>query len=105
MTSNLHNQDMRKREGIFKAQNTRAILVAIADDEAHQFILSVVEETWVKKLEKPDNYYNKVTTRQLLDHLYDNCAGLKKIDDVDICLTMPTGWDGTPSMSRYILRM
>ena len=45
MPSNPNNQDMRKREVIFKPQKARSILVAIADAEARRFILGVVEET------------------------------------------------------------
>ena len=89
MPSDPNNQDMRKKEGILKAQKSRAILVAISDAEAHRFILAVMEETWVIYIEDLDTYYNEVTARQLLDHLAKNCNGLNNTDVVDIYLTMP----------------
>ena len=64
-----------------------------------------MEETWVIELEDTITYYNKVTTRQLLGHLADNCNGLDNTDVVDIRLAMPTWWDKTPSMPEYILKM
>ena len=89
MPSDPNNQNMRKKEGILKAQKSRAILVAISDAEAHRFILAVMEETWVIYIEDLDTYYNEVTARQLLDHLAKNCNGLNNTDVVDIYLTMP----------------
>ena len=88
--SDPNNQDTRKREGIFKAQNIRAILVAMTNAEARRFILAVVEETWVIELEDPDTYNNEVTVRHFLGHLSDNGGGLNDTDAVDIRLAIPT---------------
>ena len=96
---------MQKREGIFKAQKARAILVAISDAEAFQFILAAMEETWVIKLKDPDTYYNEVTVRQLLDHLAENCDCLNNTDAVDVRIVILAWWDETPSVPKYILRM
>ena len=60
---------------------------------------------WVIKLKYPDTYYNKVTTKQLLNHLADNCGGLDDTDAVNIRLAMPTWWDEAPSVTKYILQM
>ena len=50
MPSNPNIQDLQKQEVIFKDQKYRSILVTIVDAKACQFILSVMEETWVIKL-------------------------------------------------------
>ena len=98
-----NNQDMRKREGVFKAQKYRAIFLA-NDAESRGFIITVVEETWVIELEDLDTYYNKFTARHILNHLVDNCGGLDDTDAVDTPLAMPTWWDKNPSVPEYILR-
>ena len=46
--------------------------------------MSVIEDTWFKEIEDPDNFYTEVTTIQLLDHLTEHCSDIHVIDAVDI---------------------
>ena len=55
--------------------------------------MSVVDETWYKKLEDADRLYTNVTAQQLLEHLEDHCTGLPAIDAVDIPSVMQTFWN------------
>ena len=105
MPSDPNNQDMQKQDGIFKAKKARAILIIIINAEVCQLILAVVEETWVIQIKDPNTYYNEVTARQLLNHLDKNCDGLDETDDINIYLAIPTWWEETTRVPRYILRV
>ena len=37
--------------------------------ETEQFILTVIEDTWVRELRDPEMFYTDVVTKALLDHL------------------------------------
>ena len=63
--------------------------------------MTVVDETWYKELEDPDNFYMKVTALKLLEHLTEFCAGLHTVDAVDITQLMKELYkdsDGVPQL-------
>ena len=55
-----------------------------ADNAYRSFIMTVVDETWYKKLEDTDTFYTKLTAIKLLEHLTEFCAGLNTVNTVDI---------------------
>ena len=70
-----------------------------ADTGCVNFIMSVVDQTWYKKLEYADMFYTNVTAQQLLENLKDHCTGIHSIDTVDIPSIMQTFWtnyEGVP---------
>ena len=64
-------------------RNNRA-LCDMSNKSCANFIMCIVENTWFKELEDPNNFYTKVTTIQLLDHLKEYCSWLRAVDAVDI---------------------
>ena len=59
-------------------------LFAAAERELRKFILSVVKDTWVRKLRDPDLFYTAVNPRDLLKHLQAICVGLHATDVLNI---------------------
>jgi regulator of replication initiation timing len=51
-----------------------------AEREAREFILNVVEDTWVRELKDETTFYAKVRPKTILDHLQSTCTGLHALD-------------------------
>ena len=66
ITSNLDIGKRRRRKAVFEAKKVRSLLVSTIDHSARLFILFIVAETWVSKLEDADTYFNCVSTKALL---------------------------------------
>ena len=43
--------------------------------ETAQFILAIIEDTWVQELRDPETFYTNVTSKALLSHLQEGCTG------------------------------
>ena len=95
MPSNTDIVKRSQREAIFKVSTT--------DRSAHLFILSVVEETWVSKIEDADTYFRSVLAEALLSHLIDNCDSLDNTNAIDIRLAMPSLWGEYLGVPEFIL--
>ena len=80
-----------QRKTIFEANTERSLLVSTADHSDRLFILSVAEETWVREIEDSVTYFNRVSAKDLLDHLTDNCDSLDDTDAVNIRLAIRHG--------------
>lgn len=52
----------------------------MAERETKDFILAVVEDTWVRELKDSSTFYSLVTARELLKHLQSTCTGLHALD-------------------------
>ncbi len=74
--------------GVERAQLEAAHKAKIADWEAYEcamretreFIISVVEDTWIHELRDQITFYATVTPRALLAHLWATCSGLHALD-------------------------
>ena len=67
--------------------------------------MAVVDKTWYKELKEPDTFYKKVTALKLLDHLTDFCAGLHKVDAVDISKLMKELYKDSEGVPHFINAM
>ena len=76
--------EINQAEGKHEARQNNRQLYETADNACRSFIMTVVDETWYKELEDPNNFYTKVTAINLLEHLTEFCAGLLTVDAVDI---------------------
>ena len=67
--------------------------------------MSVIEDTWFKEIEDPDNFYTEVTTIQLLDHLTEHCSGIHAIDAVDIPHIMQIFYKEAKGIPQFVNMM
>ena len=68
------------KEAVHKAVRRDYSLFEATERGVRQFILDVVEETYVRDLKSNKFYYTKVTPIEFLDHLQATCGGLDAID-------------------------
>ena len=76
-----------------------------ADNAYRSFIMTVVDETWYKKLEDPDTFYTKLTAIKLLEHLTEFCAVLHTVDAVDIPQLMKELYKDSDGVPQFINAM
>ena len=69
-----------KAEAVHTAKIVDCLLFAVAECETRDFILMVVEDTWLRKLCDPVTLYTTVVPYELLDHLQTLCGGLHSLD-------------------------
>ena len=87
------------KEAVHKAVRSDYGLYESAERGARQFILEVVEETYIRDLKHPRFFYTRVTPMEFLNHLQSTCGGLHAIDLLALQITMQTAhkeYDGIP---------
>ena len=68
------------------------------------FILKVVEDTWVRRLQYSDSFYTRVSPMDLLDLLDKHSGGIERADFVAMFDTMHIWWAEDPSVPEFINR-
>ena len=69
-----------KAEAIHTTKITDYLLFISAKRETRDFILAVVEDTWVCELREPIKFYTDMAPFVLLDHFHTLCGGLHSLD-------------------------
>ena len=69
-----------KAEAVNTSIIADSLLFAASKRETRDFILTVVENTWVRKLHGSVTFYTAVAPYELLDHLNNLCGGLHAIN-------------------------
>ena len=69
-----------KAEVVHAAKITDYELFAAAERETRNFILAVVEDTWVRKLREPVMLYTAISPYEILAHLQALCGGLHALN-------------------------
>ena len=88
-----------------KAKQNDRQLYKTANNSCKNFIMEVIDETWYKDLEDPDNFYRNVMALKLLDHLTKFCSGLHTVDAVDIPQVMKTLFNSAKWNPQFINAM
>ena len=70
--------------------------------EARKFVLSKVEDTWVRELKHPKSFYTKVPVRAIIEHLQDGCRGLHVVDAIKLRREMEAYHESAPDVFQYI---
>ena len=73
-----------RREAAHTAKKEYYRLFAAAERESRKFILTVVEDTWVRELREPDLFYTAVKPQYLLKHLQSMCVVLHATDVLNL---------------------
>ena len=69
-----------KGEAVHTANIADYQIFAAAKRETRDFILAIVDDTWVRKLREPITFYTAVEPSEILDHLQKLCGGLHALD-------------------------
>ena len=69
-----------KAEAVNTSKIADYLLFAAAEYENRDFILVVMENTWVRELREPVMFSTDTAQSKLLDHLQTLCGGLQTLD-------------------------
>lgn len=69
-----------RMEAEHKAKRQDHVTCETAEREAREFVLNVVEDTWVRELKDDSTFYAKVRAKKVLQHLQGTCTGLHALD-------------------------
>ena len=69
-----------RTEATHKAKRANRITYKTARRETAQFILAIVEDTWVQELQYTETFYTDVAPKALLAHLQAGCTGCHALD-------------------------
>ena len=97
--------EINRAEVKHEARRNDRQLYETVDNACCLFIMTVVDETWCKKLEYPDTFYTKVTEIKLLEHLTEFCAGLHTVNAVDITQLMKEIYKDSDGVPQFINAM
>ena len=67
-------------EGAHKSKRADRGTYKTTRRETVQFILAVIEDTWVQELREPETFYTDITPEALLYHLQAGCTGRHALD-------------------------
>jgi hypothetical protein len=92
-----------KQEWTAKADRQR--LIRATERLGRIFLTTVVEDTWLLPLKSPTTFYNKVSLRDMLQHLATSTAGLEATDIVTLLVDMQSWWEEDPRVPEYINKL
>ena len=82
--NNAMNCFQAKAEAVHKEIIADYLLFATTERETRDFILAVIEDTWVRKLREPITFYITVSPFELISHLQTICGGLHALNVLDL---------------------
>ena len=80
-------------------------LIRTAERCGRNLIIAAVEETWILSLKSSSTFYNKVSIRDLIDHLTTSTVGLEATDIVSLFIDMVGLWREDPRVPEFINKM
>ena len=80
---NVSNAVRVRREAAHTAKKNYGLFPA-TERESRKFILTVVEDMWVRELRDPDLFYTAFKPKDLLEHLQAMCVGLHATDVLNL---------------------
>jgi hypothetical protein len=92
-----------EREWTAKANCQR--LIRATERLGRIFLTTIVEDTWLLPLKSPTTFYNKVSLRDMLQHLATSTAGLEATDIVTLLVDMQSWWEEDPRVPEYINKL
>ena len=80
-------------------------LIRAAELHGRNFLLLVVEDTWLLSLKSDVTFYNMVSLRDMLDHLSTNMPGVEATDIITLSVEMQSYWQDDPRVPEYINKL
>ena len=92
----------REGEAIHTAKDTDYKTYAVVKREGRKFVLSKVEDGWVRELKDSKTFYTDVTIKDLLDHLQASCLGTHAVDITSLKIEMNSYHTQADDIFQYI---
>ena len=100
--NNATNMVRAKAQAVHTSKIADCLLIAATERESLDFIITVVEDTWICKLWEPVMFYTAVTPSEILARLQTLCGGLHALDVLALkneTKHFHLDMEGTPSAS------
>ena len=94
--------DRAQKEAIHKARIEDWKTFDCAQREVRNFIISAVEDTWIRELQDPITGYSHQAPRGILEHLWASCSGLSHLDTLALRDSMRTMHVDVQGIPEYI---
>ena len=78
---------------------------AAAERGCHDFIKSIVEDTWIAELKHAATFYVGIKASAFLTHLQKHCGGLHALDVVDLQVDMRLYYADAAGIPEYIIML
>ena len=91
-----------RAENLHKARLADYANYVAAERNTRDFILRVVEDTWVRELRDANTFYTRVLAFALLDHLQTTCGGLHALDILALLNRMQGFHKEEPGIPEYL---
>ena len=86
--SDASNVDRARAEANWRAKRSDAATYEVTERCLRKFVISKVEDTWIRELKHAKHFYTKKTAKQILDHLQVSCLGTHAIDALSLQIAM-----------------
>ena len=84
IASDANNVTRAKGEAIWKAKLADSRTYEAVEKATRKFIISKVEDTWIRELKSAKFFYTKRTAREIIVHLQQACLGTHAIDALSL---------------------
>ena len=84
IASDANNVTRAKAEAIWKAKLSDSRIYEAVEKATRKFIISKVEDTWIRELKSAKYFYTKRTAREIIVHLRKACLGTHAIDALSL---------------------
>jgi len=102
LDADVKNVERARAEAKWNARKDDWGLYEVAKKCARRFIISKVEDTWIRELKDARHFYTRVTAKELLDHLQASCLGTHAIDALGLQIAMKEFHHQAEGIPEYI---
>ena len=86
--SDATNVDRARAEATWNAKLKDAATYEVTERCLRKFVISKVEDTWIRELKQAKFFYTKRTAKSIIDHLQSSCLGTHAIDALSLQIAM-----------------
>ena len=102
IASDAHNAVRARAEAMWRAKRLDSITYDVTEKGCRKFIISKVEDTWIRELKSAKYFYTKVTAREIMMHLQQACLGTHAIDALSLQIAMRDYHHTAEGIPEYI---
>lgn len=102
IANDANNVTRAKAEAKHRAKLADRTTYVAAERETRKFIISKVEDTWIRELKDAETFYTEVLAVDILAHLQGSCLGKHETDAVSLLVNMQTYHVHAEGVPEYI---
>ncbi len=102
IAADAHNAVRARAEAMWRAKRSDSITYDVTEKGCRKFIISKVEDTWIRELKSAKYFYTKVTAREIIVHLQKACLGTHAIDALSLQIAMRDYHHTAEGIPEYI---